>query len=241
MKRVLLRHAALAALTVGCLAAGSVAEAQYTYSDSYSDAYAGRTMSPENFALEIRIGGYQPDGTNGFDESFERNFGDEIGPMVGLELDFYPLRIPYVGLIGVGLGFNWAKYTGPAIGADPDADVSQEQSFRIFSLPAMAVLRVDVLARELNVPLVFVGKIGLDTIISTIDNGSVRTHTGTSFGVAWGAQVALELDFINPNRAQSLDDEWGINHTYLLFELFGSSASFGGSNLAWTFGLGMTF
>ncbi len=231
-----LMRAALAALALAC-AWTAPAEAQYTY----SDAYDRDSSSPENFALEIRVGGYQPDGSGGFDESFESSFGDEIGPMVGLELDFYPYRIPYVGLIGVGIGFNWAKYTGPAIGTDPDAEVSQQQKYRLFSFPAMAVLRIDVLARDLNVPVVFVGKIGLDTVLSRIDNGSTRTHSGTSFGIRWGAQVALELDFINPNRARSLDDEWGINHTYLLFELFGSSASFGGSNLAWTLGLGMTF
>ena len=42
-------------------------------------------------------------------------------------------------------------------------------------------------------------------------------------------------------RARNLDDEWGINHSYLLFELFGSTADFGGSSLAWTGGLGLTF
>ena len=65
-----------------------------------------------------------------------------------------------------------------------------------------------------------------------------------SLGLRWGAQVALELDFINPQRARVLDDEWGINHTMLFVELFGSTAESKltlGTNLSWLAGLGMTF
>ena len=119
--------------------------------------------------------------------------------------------------------------------------MDQELKFRIFPLQALLVLRVDVLARELNIPLVFAGKLGLDMVFSSIENGSTTEAEGRSFGFHWGAQVALELDFINPRRARNLDDEWGINHSYLLFELFGSTADFGGSSLAWTGGLGLTF
>jgi hypothetical protein len=210
-------------------------QAQYEYSESFQ-----RTESPEWFAFELRVGGYQPDGTNGFDEAFAASFGGDIGPMVGLELDFYPVRIPYVGQLGLGFRFNWARYTGAAQAADGSTS-TQEQKFRLFALPALAVLRVDVLARELDIPLVLVGKIGFDTVISTIENGSRTVHEGIEFGLHWGAQAALELDFINPRRAASLDSEWGINHTYLLFELFGNTVGFGGANLAWTLGLGMTF
>ena len=34
----------------------------------------------------------------------------------------------------------------------------------------------------------------------------------------------VELDFINPARARSLDEDWGINHTTLFFEILGSTA-----------------
>lgn len=228
---------AAAALAIAAVASAAPAEAQYTYSDAYDRS----AESPETFAFEIRVGGYRPDGSNGFDEAFEENFGDEIGPMVGLELDFLPLRIPYVGMVGAGLRFDWAKYTGKARALTGMGNVDQEQEFRVFGLPVLAVLRVDVLARELGVPVIVTGKLGLHTVFTTIDNGSRREHSGVALGLSWAAQVALELDFINPRRAKTLDNEWGINHTALLFELFGNTAGVGGSNLAWTFGLGMTF
>jgi hypothetical protein len=230
-------RAATAVLVLAAAALAAPAEAQYTYSDAYDED----SSSPESFSFEVRVGGYRPDGTDGFDETFQANFGDEIGPMVGLELDVLPFRIPYVGMIGLGLRFDWAKYTGKARSLDPNAEVSQGQEFRVFGLPVLAVLRVDVLARELGVPVTFTGKLGLHTVFTTIDNGSRREHSGVSLGLSWGAQVALELDFINPNRARTLDDEWGINHTALLFELFGNTAGIGGANFAWTAGLGFTF
>jgi len=235
--RTTLSRTAAAGLALAAASFAAPAEAQYTYSDAYDED----SSSPEMFAFEIRVGGYQPDGPGGFDEAFQESFGDEIGPMVGLELDVLPFRIPYVGMIGLGLRFDWAKYSGKARSLDPNAEVSQSQEFRVFGLPVLAVLRVDVLARELNVPVVFTGKLGFHTVFSTIDNGSRREHSGVSNGLSWGAQVALELDFINPSRARTLDDEWGINHTALLFELFGNTAGFGGANIAWTAGLGMTF
>lgn len=228
---------AASALALAAMASAAPAEAQYTYSDAYDRPSA----SPETFSLEIRVGGYRPDGTGGFDESFQANFGDEIGPMVGLELDVLPLRIPYLGMVGVGLRFDWAKYSGKARAATGTDNLDQSQEFRLFGLPLLAVLRIDVLARELDIPVVFTGKAGLHTVFTAIDNGARREHSGVALGFSWGAQVALELDFINPRRAKSLDNEWGINHTALLFELHGNSAGVGGSNLAWTFGLGLTF
>ena len=54
----------------------------------------------------------------------------------------------------------------------------------------------------------------------------------------------MEFDFISPRRAASLDADWGINHSYLLFELMGSNITSGtdfGDSLTWTVGLGLTF
>ena len=198
----------LLAAAAASVAFSGEAAAQYTYSDSYDRP----SQSPELFVFELRIGGYTPDVGNG---AFDTVFGGDIGPMIGLELDFVPFRIPYVGLLGAGVRFNWAKYTASGcldIGCTPAGDgmaVDQELEFRIFPLQGLAVLRVDVLARELNVPLIFTGKIGFDTVLYRVQNGSTTETEGYSFGLHWGAQVALELDFINPRRARTLDDEWG--------------------------------
>ena len=55
---------------------------------------------------------------------------------------------------------------------------------------------------------------------------------------------AFELDVIEPRAARRLDEDWGINHSYLFLELYGSL--FGTSipmrdTLTWSMGLGLTF
>ena len=57
-------------------------------------------------------------------------------------------------------------------------------------------------------------------------------------------RFALELDFIEPRAARRLDEDWGINHSYLFVELYGSLL---GSSIpmrdafTWSAGLGLTF
>ena len=68
--------------------------------------------------------------------------------------------------------------------------------------------------------------------------------SGRSIGLRWGVTFALELDFIEPRAARRLDEDWGINHSYLFVELYGSLL---GSSIpmrdafTWSAGLGLTF
>ena len=68
--------------------------------------------------------------------------------------------------------------------------------------------------------------------------------SGRSLGLRWGVMFALELDFIEPRAARRLDEDWGINHSYLFVELYGSLL---GSSIpmrdafTWSAGLGLTF
>jgi hypothetical protein len=69
-------------------------------------------------------------------------------------------------------------------------------------------------------------------------------QSGRSHGFMWAAQLALELNFINPRRANSLDEDWGINSSFFFFELAGSDANSRapvGDKLYFTGGLGLTF
>ena len=58
------------------------------------------------------------------------------------------------------------------------------------------------------------------------------------------AQIALELNFINPRRANALDEDWGINSSFFFFELAGSNANSRapvGDKFYFTGGVGITF
>jgi hypothetical protein len=176
--------------------------------------------STEDLAWELlRIGPYEPAARSSA-ESF--NDGDD-GPLLTTELHYYLYRIPYVGPIAAGARVGWARYGGTA--RDTMGNPTGESTrLTIFPMTPLAALRIDVLAQEFNVPLVFVGKIGFDIVPWRIERGGQKVGNAVSLGVNWSAQVALELDFLEPRAARRLDEEWGINHAYLFFEIFGSNA-----------------
>lgn len=195
--------------------------------------------SPEIFGLELRAGPYEPKSAEGII--------DDSGPMLGAELAIWAWRIPYVGLIGGSIYGGWGKFTDSAGGTGATA-TGEETSLKLMPVATMAVLRIDVLPRELKVPFVFAAKIGPELAFWWATTGSRRDANNVSLGLRWAAQIALELDFLDRRATRSLDEEWGINHTYLFFEIYGSSAGEFkdganpvGDSFTWAAGLGFIF
>jgi hypothetical protein len=164
------------------------------------------------------------------------------------EFDFFLYRIPFLGPIGIGIAGGWAGYKGTAceagtITGNTCTPSTQSAKFSIFPLNAMAVLRIDALARETSVPFVFTGKVGFNTVFFNEELGAGKSG-GTSYGFGWAAQIALELNFVNERRANALDEDWGINSSFFFFELAGSQANSSapvGDKFYFTGGVGLTF
>ncbi len=200
--------------------------------------------SREMFIFEFSVGTYTPRvQTVGGTSAIEAVFDGDQGPMLHLEVDIAPFRIPYVGLLGAGVALGWSRYSAPLCANDScTQQLDEEANLRLWPVSPQAVLRVDTLAREFNIPFVFTGKLGMDIVFYTASGGT--EGSGSSVGFRWALQAALELDFIDRQRANVLDDEFGINHTTLFFELYGSNANSTldlGTDIAWAAGLGMTF
>lgn len=200
--------------------------------------------TPEGFLLSLGLGTYRPDPGS---QAFDLVYPGDNGPILLIEFDFFFYRIPFVGPIGLGVAGGWAGYSGTACVGDavPPCDELSTQSatLNLFPLNALAVLRIDALARMTPVPFVFTGKIGFNSIFFSEDIGSGR-QGGRSHGVGWAAQFALELNFVNERRANALDEDWGINSSFFFFELAGSDANSGapvGDKLYFLGGLGLTF
>ena len=231
-------RATLCALLAASVTFGLVAPANAQVSQWSDDPVF--VPSPENFTLELRIGTFQPPIS-----SLNTRFNGDLGPAIGLQFDWQALRIPYVGALGVGAGFTWVEWTGGrATGNDEDT-----VGMSLTTLRAVAVLRVDVLARELDIPLVLTGRFGVDTgywATSTQDSDR-QSADGWTAGLHWSAQAALELDFLEPRAARRLDDDWGINHTYVFGEVYGSHLGMFSDRMlplgqiSWAAGLGFTF
>ena len=194
-------------------------------------------VSPEHFALELRVGPYSPNAP-GFSDFF-----DDTGPLLELEFDYFPLRIPNVVYVGVGGALGTADYKAGALASD-GSRASEESKFSVMPISAMAVARLDVLPRKLSVPFIFTGKLGYTFAQWSTSTGGVQDAKGWSQGLRWGAQLGLDLDTFEPAAARAMDEEWGINHSFAFFELWGfvpSGSSLEIGDTSWVAGLGFVF
>ncbi len=200
--------------------------------------------SPEGYLFSFGVGAYRPDPGS---PDFAVVYPSGQGPLLLPEFDFFLYRIPYLGPIGIGVAGGWASYKGSACEADSAPGTctpsTQGATFNLFPLNAYAVLRLDVLARKTPVPFVFTGKVGFASVFFNEDIGSGKQR-GRSHGFGWGAQFAVELNFINPRRANALDEDWGINSSFFFFEVAGNDANSRapvGDDVYFLGGVGLTF
>lgn len=219
--------------------AAAPAMAQDTWTNDW-EADAEDVESPEHFGIEARFGQYTPDVGNG---SFAQYFGTDKGPIWAFEFDAVLYRIPYVGTLSLATGFGRASYAAGAIDSSTGTQLSDGEQTTLTLIPfsLLAVLRVDVLARQFRLPFVFTGKLGEDSTLWTASTGAVTDATGLSWGLRWGAQLGIELDFFDRAAARALDEQWGINHAFLFGELFGVSGqgrALISSSTGWVAGLG---
>jgi hypothetical protein len=208
--------------------------------DTFEEMYAKPTVieSPQWYALELKLGPYKPAAGG---SAFSDTFGKDRGWLLGLELDFVLYHIPYVGTINAGAGWGWANYDAKALLAGDSGGRSGETTeFTIYPMSALAVLRIDTLARQLNVPLLLTGKIGYDFVRWIAETGSRTDGDGLNKGLRWAAQAGLELDFFDRSSARALDEEFGINHTFLFFEYFESKTK-GTGDRSFSIGFGALF
>jgi hypothetical protein len=177
-------------------------------------------------------------------------YGDKTRYQLGFEIDRQFWRAPHVGTLAVGFGWGFTSRSGPnkaaAVTADatpddtamdasdePEVPIGQKGTLNIMPMYAVGVLRVDVLARELGVPLVGYGKLGLGYALWWVTNGrgTARVAAQRSNGEpvdfvgrdsTFGLQAALGamflLDALEPSAGAELDTSMGINNSYFFLE-----------------------
>jgi hypothetical protein len=230
-----MRKASLLVVTLVAWSVVSTAAARAP--DTFEEAYHKPQIvdSPMWWAFEFKLGPYRPD-----NRAQRDTFGGDRGWLLGVELDLTVLPIKYVGQLNIGLGWGWANYDAKARISGTDERSDEDTEFTIYPMSALAVLRIDALARNTVIPLTFAGKVGYDFVRWKATTGKRTDGDGLNMGLRWGVQGALELDFFEEQAARRLDEEWGINHTFLLFEFFQSHTE-GTGDQSFSFGLGAQF
>jgi hypothetical protein len=232
--RALIRASWLALTLVGCLVSSRVsARAPDTFEENY--ARPALIDSPMWWAFELKAGPYRP----GNSQSLKDTFGNDDGWLLSTEVDVTVLHIPKTGQLNLGAGFGWAAYDAKAKDEN-GAKTNEETKLVLYPLSALAILRIDALARETVIPLTFAGKIGADFVRWKTTTGKRTDADGLNIGLRWAVQAAFELDFFERQSARRMDEEWGVNHTFLLFEYF-QSLTEGTGDRSFQVGLGAQF
>jgi hypothetical protein len=210
--------------------------------------------SPQWWAFELRFGSYHPkvdEEFRGRAEPYRQVFGDGGRLYFGLEVDFQALRIPYFGTLGPGVSWGFTRMGSKAMLTGQNVPSAEDTNLWIMPMYAVAVLRFDMLANEIGVPVVPFGKVGLGYALWRASN-ELGTSSyqgvdgkGHSLGAHLAGGAALQLDALDRSSAKKLDGQFGINHSYGFFEWMWSDLGGLGSGQmhvgtsTWVLGLGL--
>jgi hypothetical protein len=250
-------------VVLGVLACASSAFAQ----EDRQDVLGGRHKmyeTSQHFAFELRFSPFTPavdsDPALHGATPFAQTLGNFPRVMFQGEFDWQALRIPHVGTLGPGIGIGYTKMSGDAQfvqphGPDGILNSGETTSLTIFPFYAVAVLRADVVWRELHVPLVPYAKLGFAYSVWRASN-SVGTSNyggnigvGGSMGTELGVGLAFNLNTFDEYAAKNFDEGVGVNNTYAFAEY--TRADLDGLGIqsdplrvggaSWTFGLTVEF
>jgi hypothetical protein len=187
---------------------------------------------PATYVFQLRGGPYYPE----IDEEFagatpyETTFDADPQFYFGVELDWVPLRIPYIG--GIGPGFGWgytrtsttAKITDCVVTDDNDCLSGQETSLTILPMHLSVVLHADELMRRTGIPLVPYAKAGLGLATWSAGSGGETAERDGVLGrdTTWGTHFALgvnlSLNPLDPRAVANMYEGSGVQHFYLFGE-----------------------
>lgn len=205
--------------------------------------------SAQHAAVELQLGPYRPDVDDELSPAhpFQDSFGTDSSVRFGLQVDWQLARL-WCCSFGLGASIGMATFSGKGRLADTGDDSSEETTFTVLPLVASAVVRLDGPMRQWSIPVVPFARAGVVRAswwseggggISSADDVQARGHT---WGFELSAGVAVLLDGIDPDRARALDQDVGINHSYLTFAALVDAVDLGGdvmilSDTSWTAGL----
>lgn len=200
---------------------------------------AAYIASPQNGAFELKFGPYKP---NVDDEPslsgtpYKDTFGGGSMFLTTLELDWQFVHPPGFSL-GIGGSVGFMQDYARSVIQNEDGTTTKSADYTVLNVIPFAVLgviRLDVLADELNIPLVPFVKAGINWYLwwilgggesATFDNDKGR---GGTLGWQVNTGLMFRLDQFDPMSARTFDNEAGVNHSYIFVEFM----------WAWVEGLG---
>jgi hypothetical protein len=175
--------------------------------------------SPQDGAFELKFGPYTPNvdeepGLTG--KPYKDIFKDDWMFLTVLELDWQIVHRWGMSL-GVGGSAGFMQVYAPAKTAE-GVESSDYTVLNVIPFAVLAVLRVDALADELNIPFVPYFKAGLNWYLWWVLSGGDTVDKGATPGWQLSPGLMFRLDSFDPMSARTFDNEVGVNHSYLFGE-----------------------
>jgi hypothetical protein len=205
--------------------------------------------SPRWGSFDVALGPYRPDVDSEFDAPpfpHQGAFGSKNGWM--FRVSVARALFTKAGSLEAGLSSGFFQQTGRGLletgGVSPD-----ETKLRIIPASAFLQYRFDWLAERYKVPLAPYGRLAFERYHWWVTDGNGDTSMdGATNGWSVAGGIGLLLDALDPGLARELDQDTGVNHTYLFAEVkrsqvddFGSSKSWILSDTAFSGGLMFAF
>ena len=149
------------------------------------------------------------------------------------------------GTWALGLGGGYYRATARALAADHVTRTGDETALRLIPLSLSAVYRADIWHQRAGFPLVPYLKAGLDaTLWAVTDTAKTSAMSGTTLGWHGAAGVSLDLSFLDPESARTLDVDSGVNQFAIFVEVghyaidgLGASSALRVGDTTWLAGL----
>lgn len=145
----------------------------------------------------------------------------------------YDLLKGAFGSLEVGGQVGYLRKTGFAQTATGGPS-SDETGFQMIPTSATLTYRFDWLADRFRVPLAPYGRVAFERYnwwTTNASGGTSRYGATNGYSAAFG--LALLLDFFDPTLARELDNDTGINHTYVTGEIRKTKVDDFGSSRSW--------
>lgn len=136
--------------------------------------------------------------------------------------------------VGLRTGF-WSKSGHAILTAGPNAGQSSGDRTTLNILPTSLTLtyRADQIWENARIPVVPYARVALERYNWWATKGTKWAKRGATNGWSATAGVAFMLDFLDPEAARDLDNEAGVNHTALYFDVTKSKVDDFGSKKSW--------
>jgi hypothetical protein len=212
---------------------------------------AAGAESPRWGSFDLAGGQYRPNIDSEFVQKpgpYERAFGTGRSWMIrgGVSKSIFP-RNP-AGTLEVGLqaGYIWMSGKGEFPSGGRSGDTTK---LRIFPTSLVLTYRLDFLPDRYRIPFAPYARLGLERFNWWVTDGNGHTtEKGATNGWSATGGVAFLLDIIDPDLAREMDNDTGINHTYIFGEItkrtvedFGSSKSWRLSDEDFGYSFGLMF